>query len=189
MNTGDFHNVVAMFDNQSTLLKLKGKTFSDKWFEIRSQSTAWGSTNFQSVIDLLVNTRKDHPEMDLNNFPTTLLVVSDMQFNPTNSWSYKADKLIEQTNYETAMKKLRTVFPEEFVKEFKIIWWHCTNRSTSDYPSTMEDAGTYMFSGFDGSILSILLGTEPSSTNEKKTPTMEEIVDTALNQEVLTLVV
>ena len=189
MNTGDFHNVVAMFDDESTLLKLKGKTFSEKWFEIKSQSTAWGSTNFQSLINLLVNTRKEHPEISLDEFPSTLVVVSDMQFNPSDSWAYKANKIAEQTNYETAMNKLRTVFPKEFVNNFKIIWWHCTNRPTNDFPSTMEDAGTYMFSGFDGAILSVLLGMEQSPTSDKTVPTMEDIIDTALNQEVLTLIV
>ena len=187
LNQGAFHNTVAMFDDTSTLLKLKGKTFSDKWNEIISQNTAWGSTNFQSVIDLIVNTRKNHPEVPLEDFPSTLVVVSDMQFNPSTSYY---NRISEQTNYETAMSKLRKVFPSEFVDNFKIIWWYCSNRKTSDFPSTMENGGTYMMSGFDGSIISFLLGGDiVVKTPDKKMPSMEDIIQTAFNQEVLTLVV
>ena len=187
LNQGAFHNTVAMFDDTSTLLKLKGKTFSDKWNEIISQKTAWGSTNFQSVIDLIVNTRMYHPGIALEDFPSTLIVVSDMQFNPTTLYHY--NQLKEKTNYETAMDKLRKVFPKEFVDNFKIIWWYCSNRKTSDFPSTMENGGTYMLSGFDGSIVSFLLGGEMTvQTTDKKMPSMEDIIQTAFNQEVLTLI-
>lgn len=186
LNQGAFHNTVAMFDDTSTLLKLKGKTFSDKWNEILSQRTAWGSTNFQSVIDLIVNTRKNHPEIALEDFPSTLVVVSDMQFNPSTSYY---NRVSEQTNYETAMAKLRSVFPSEFVDDFKIIWWHCSNRKTSDFPSTMEHGGTYMISGYDGSIVSFLLGGDMAvKTPDKKMPSMEDIVQAAFEQEVLSLV-
>lgn len=186
LNQGAFHNTVAMFDDTSRLLKLKGKTFSDKWNEIISQNTAWGSTNFQSVIDLIVNTRKNHPEIALEDFPSTLVVVSDMQFNPSTSYY---NRVSEQTNYETAMAKLHSVFPSEFVDNFKIIWWHCSNRKTSDFPSTMENGGTYMMSGYDGSIVSFLLGGEMAvKTPDKKMPSMEDIVQAAFNQEVLTLI-
>lgn len=187
LNQGAFHNTVAMFDDTSTLLKLKGKTFSDKWNEIISQQTAWGSTNFQSVIDLIVDTRKNHPEVPLEDFPSTLVVVSDMQFNPSTSYY---NRISEQTNYEAAMSKLRKVFPSEFVDNFKIIWWYCSNRKTSDFPSTMENGGTYMMSGFDGSIISFLLGGDiVVKTPDKKMPSMEDIIQAAFNQEVLTLIV
>lgn len=186
LNQGAFHNTVAMFDDTSTLLKLKGKTFSDKWNEILSQKTAWGSTNFQSVIDLIVNTRKNHPEIALEDFPSTLVVVSDMQFNPSASYY---NRVSEQTNYETAMNKLRSVFPSDFVDNFKIIWWYCSNRKTSDFPSTMEHGGTYMMSGFDGSIISFLLGGDiPIQTTNNKMPSMEDIIQAAFNQEVFSLI-
>ena len=186
LNQGAFHNTVAMFDDTSTLLKLKGKTFSDKWNEIISQQTAWGSTNFQSVIDLIVNTRRNHPEIALEDFPSTLVVVSDMQFNPSTSYY---NRVSEQTNYETAMSKLRKVFPLEFVDNFKIVWWYCSNRKTSDFPSTMENGGTYMMSGFDGSIISFLLGGDiVVKTPDKKMPSMEDIIQAAFNQEVFSLI-
>lgn len=189
LNKGAFHNTIAMFDNVSRMMNLSG-SFTDKYTQIRRANTAWGSTNFQSLIDLIVDTRQKNPNIPLEDFPKTLLVVSDMQFNPSGYYSQRASRNVEQTNYETAMTKLRTAFPEDFVKDFKIVWWYCSNSRTSDFPSTMDDAGTYMISGFDGAIISFLLGGEEIVVNgEKKAqPSMEDIVNAALNQEALALV-
>lgn len=182
LNTGAFHNHVAMFDNTSRMLELKG-SFSDKWFQIRNNSVVLGGTNFQSLIDLIVNTRKRNPEIPLEDFPKTLLVVSDMQFNACGS----------HTNYEAMMAKLRTAFPSEWVDEFRCIWWYCAGRraASKDVPATMDQGGQYLFSGFDGAVVSLLLGGEAKideQTGKVVQPTMEEMVNIALTQEVLTLV-
>lgn len=188
LNKGAFHNTVAMFDDISRMMNLSG-SFTDKYNQIRHASTAWGSTNFMSIIDLIVDTRRQNPSIPLDEFPKTLLVVSDMQFNPTGTYgSFTSSQ--ESTNYQKAMEKLRSVFPDEFVDEFKIIWWYCSNSRTTDFPSTMEDGGTYMISGFDGAIVSFLLsGEEIRIDNDTKTnPSMEDVINAALGQEVLTLV-
>lgn len=188
LNKGAFHNVVAEFSSTSKLMTLSG-SFSDKWNQLQRSCYGGGSTNFQSLIDLLVNTRKNNPSMPLEDFPQTLLVVSDMEFNPCQREYWGAPKYRdERTNYEEAMAKLRTVFPKEFVDNFKIVWWYCTNRQTKDFPSTMEDAGTYMFSGFDGAVISFLLGGDTAVKTDKAMPTMEDIINAAFEQEVLALI-
>ena len=190
LNQGAFHNVVADFNDRSTLRTLSG-TFSEKWSYLQSNCKGWGSTNFQSLVDLIVDTRKNNPKIPIEDFPQTLLVVSDMQFNPSGPWSdHRASPSVEKTNYEAAIAKLSEVFPKEFVDNFKIVWWYCANRHTSDFPSTMEDGGTYMISGYDGAVISFVLGGDAKVDEHGKTvqPTMEEIVDMALSQEVISLV-
>ena len=180
LNKGAFHNHVAMFDDVSGMLELKGE-FSDKYRQIVNSNTAWGSTNFQSLIDLLVRTRTQKPNIPIEDFPDTLLVISDMQFNPSGS----------RSNLDAARENLRLYFPDEYVKNFKFVWWYCAGRKTSDVPATMDDAGNYLFSGFDGAIVDLLLGTEPKvnpETGEKVQPSMEDMVNMALSQEVLALV-
>ena len=58
-------------------------------------------------------------------------------------------------------------------------------------PATMDDGGCYFISGFDGSVVTMLLGGESQvvdeKTGEKRTPTMEELAQMAMNQEVLQL--
>lgn len=189
LNEGYYHNKVAMFDNVSRMFKLDG-TFTDKWTAIRNATTAWGGTNFQSLIDLLVSERLAHPSVPECEFPQTLLVVSDMQFNPSGGYSVGRYGVREMTNMETAKAKLRTVFSDEFVDNFKFIWWYCASRDGAghDVPATMNDAGNYLFSGFDGSIVTLLLGGEEQEKQDGKPLTMEEMVEKALSQEIFSFV-
>lgn len=178
LNEGAFHNVVAMFDDVSRLMTLKGE-FSDKLSQIRNARVAWGSTNFQSLIDLIINTRVTHPKIPIQDYPKTLLVVSDMQFNPVGT---------KESNYQAAIRKLRQHFPESFVKDFKIIWWYCCNRYTADFPSNCDCGGTYMISGFDGATVSFILGGEQNEKENRAPKTMEEVIKEAFSQDIFKLI-
>lgn len=186
LNTGAFHNNVIMFDNESRVKTLNG-TFIDKIISIVSDQTAWGGTNFQSVVDEICNIRKNNPNIPLEDYPQTLLVVSDMQFNPTNRYAHQITDEEERTNYEEAKRKLMAFFPKEWVDDFRFIWWDCTSRATQDFPATIDDGGCYFFSGFDGSIIDILCGEEAELKRqvEKRSMPMQEIIQNALNQEIL----
>ncbi len=177
LNEGAFHNIVAMFDTKSSLKKLEG-TFTQKVIDIKHDKVAWGNTNFLSLIDLLIDTRKKDPSIPIEDYPETLLVISDMQF----------DNCGYSSNYQMAIELLSKVFPKEYVDNFKIVWWYCTNRETPDFPSTMEDRGTYMISGFDGAIITFLLGGEglkDESGNTIEKPSMEDMAIAALSQPIL----
>lgn len=187
LNEGYFHNVVAMFDDTSRVMKLSG-TFAEKWQVIRNVTTAWGSTNFMSLVKLLVSERKKHPNIPESEFPQTLLVVSDMQFNPSGYYSRTRER--EATNQEAARAMLREVFSDEFVDNFNFIWWYCASRSGAghDVPATMDQGGNYMFSGFDGSIITLLLGGDEQTKPDGTPLTMEEMVNKALSQEIFAFV-
>ncbi|MBR6516934.1 MAG: DUF2828 family protein [Bacilli bacterium] len=183
LNQGAFHKNVIMFDDRSRVKKLEGD-FCDMMRQL--PKNAMGGTNFQSVVDEIVRVRKKNPNIPLEDYPQTLLVVSDMQFNPTNKYFYKYTREEEMTNYEAMKSKLYEVFPQEFVDDMKFIWWSvCSEKK--DFPATMEDGGCYIMSGFDGSIVSLILGGEEiiNEKGEKVKPSMEEIVIKALNQEIL----
>ena len=146
LNQGSFKDHVIMFDNESKTKQLSG-SFSDKVMQLKTETTAWGSTDFQSVIDEIVRVRMANPDIPLEEYPTSLLVVSDMQFNPVNG--------NDQTNYDRAMQKLRAVG----LLKMRIVWWWVTGRA-SDFPSTLEDDNVIMIGGFDGTILSLLINEE-----------------------------
>jgi hypothetical protein len=181
---GYFHNHVIMFsdssgwgnDKPTHFKKLTGESFCGKCDQIASAGTAWGGTNFQSVIDEIVRVRRQNPNIPVEDFPQVLLVVSDMQFNPTGT---------TETNYEAAMRKLRAVG----LPDMTIIWWNVNGRFSGDFASTNMDPGTVLISGFDGAIVtSILGGTEEiidEKTGEKRKPTPEEVMQMALDQEIL----
>lgn len=179
LNEGAFHKNVIMFDSESRVKQLVG-TFSEMYSDIVKSNTAWGSTNFMSIINEIIRIRKSRPNIPLTDYPTTLLVVSDMQF----------DSCGRQTNYERMKEILYSAFPKEFVDDMKFVWWQVNGRNTKDVPATLDDGGCYFFSGFDGAVISLLLSGETvvnPETGERKTPTMQELIEIAMNQEVLQL--
>src|SRR5262245_44943109 len=144
LNVGHFCDVVVAFGDESSLVHLSG-TFTQRLKQITTMTTAWGSTNFQSVIDLLVQVRRDNPAIPVEDFPATLLVVSDMQFNPVGGNT--------RTNYEEALAKLRRVG----LGTMRIIWWFVNGQGT-DFPAQADDEGVYLVGGFDPSVLKGLMG-------------------------------
>ena len=192
LNKGAFHKHVIGFDSKSRIIELNGG-FTSMIDQIKNEKTCWGSTNFQSIIDEIVRVRNSHPNIPLKDYPKSLLVVSDMQFNPVTRCyggngrfdqleSYKNEK----TNYEAAMTKLRTSFPKKWVSDFKIIWWDCVGRK-KDFPSTLDDQNAFYLSGFDGSVLNLLLGKEENN-KKKNIRDAKELLEEALNQEIFQLV-
>lgn len=191
LNEGAFHKNVIMFDDNSEVLQLHGN-FTDMYQQITSRKDAMGSTNYQSVIDEIIRIRKENPTLPLEDYPSTLVVVSDMQFNISGrlTW-YNVNEEFNavewETNYETTKRKLSEAFPQEWVDNFKIVWWH-VNGATKDFPSNMDCGGAYNIAGFDGSVITMLLGGEEKvdpETEKRVMPTQEELIDKALHQEVL----
>ena len=175
LNQGAFHNQVIMFSDESRAKELRG-SFGDKIRQIVTSETAWGSTNFMSIVEEIARIRKNNPNIPLKDYPTTILVVSDMQFNPSSR--------CKSTNYEDAKNVLKEVFPHDWVDDLKFIWWDCTSRRT-DFPATLNDNGCYFLSGFDGSIISMICGEDAKEKDESKSLSMEDIINKALNQEIL----
>jgi hypothetical protein len=176
-----------MFDNVSTPYDMKGESFCDRIMSL--PAVGCGGTNFQSAVDEIIKIRKAHPEIPLEQYPTTILVVSDMQFNPVSRGYYGGSIRKQETNYEYSVKSLKKVFPSDFVDNMKFIWWDCASRyGNTDYEGTIDDGGCYFFSGFDGSIINILMNEDAvmdEKTGEVRRPTAEELVMKALSQEIL----
>jgi len=178
---GAFHNWVIKFSSRSEWVQLQGDSFVD-----RKKSMQWGdcpsNTDFQSVIDSIVRVKLQNPNIAESEFPNTLIVVSDMQFDYCGYGSTRQD---EKTNQQLAVQKLSQVFSKEFVDNFVWIWWQ-VNGQKKDFPQTMNEGGGYVISGFDGAIITTLLGGAVKPKGEK--PDMLDMVKEALNQEVLNLI-
>jgi len=178
LNEGAFHNHVIMFDNTSRVLKLNG-SFTDKCLQIRNHSTAWGGTNFQSIVNEIVRVRKSNPLIPLNEYPKHILVVSDMAFNAYG----------EETNYEAMKRKLAEVG----LVDMDFIWWNVIGGERAsrnrDYTNKSKDEGVTMLSGFDGSTIQLILGGEMTTvdkvTGETRKLTPVEQMEKVLDQEVL----
>ena len=162
LNVGCFQNVVCSFGSVSRLIELNGN-FTERLRQL-SRLGAMGNTNFQSVIDVLVDYRTKHPDMPLDQYPETILVVSDMAMDIPNDAS--------KTNYQSAMMRLKEVD----LGSVKIIWWN-VNGKTNDFPATMDDPGTYLIGGFDPMNLMSLLGVKENQADSKSKGIEESIQD------------
>lgn len=171
LNNGYFKDVVCGFSDNPILLKLAGG-LCDRLNLIETdrnfQSVAWGSTNFQGVIDLLVKTRRENPNIPVSEYPETILVISDMQFNP-------AGKNVK-TNYEMTMKKLNSVG----LGDVRLIWWF-VNGQASDFPATMDSKGCYIIGGFDPVNLKALMGLSTEDESKKDFKAAEKKEETPLD--------
>ena len=189
LNKGAFHNKVMMFDNVSTPFDLPSESFTTNAKAL--PHVGCGGTNFQSIIDEIVKIRVQNPQIPLEDYPKTILVVSDMQFNPiSRNWGWTSIPITEKaTNAEYSRNKLKEVFPSEFVDSMKFVWWDCAGRGTNTYEGESDNGQDFFFSGFDGSILTFLIGAEEKENTTQSTKlTAEDVALNALNQEILSYV-
>ena len=161
------------FANDCRLCKWYGNTPIEKWFN--DHSKAYGSTNFQSVIDLFIKIKKQG--VAESDFPTGIICISDGELDPDD---------LDTSNIELARRKLSQAgFSKEFIDNFVIVMWNTTNNYYDTFPDVNFDTygnvkNTFYFGGYSASILTFLF------TGELKTTT--DLYKAAINQEILNLV-
>jgi len=170
---GKFSNAWIEFNSQALMHTWKGRTPIDKWYNDTSGYV--GSTNFQSVIKLFCNLKIDR--IDEKEFPSGILCISDGEFNTAECG---------RTNVEAALDMLRSVgFSEEYVNNFVIVLWNLQNRyygkgSGSKFETFGTDTpNVFYLSGYSAATVGFISG---------KIKNAGELLDEALNQEVLKLV-
>ncbi len=186
LNTGHFKDHVIGFDSKSTIIKLTG-TFSDKLDKLRRNSFM-GSTNFKSVIEEIVRVRKENPNIPLSDYPKTVIVVSDMQFDPIyQTYDYMNNRYIK-SNSEAAKKKLKDVGLEDI----QFVWWQVNANYGTDSTVKAKDDNNVYISGFDGAAITTILGGQQEVVDQttgqvRKMNPYEQMIK-VLNQSLLTQV-
>jgi hypothetical protein len=169
---GAFADSWIEFNDDAKLHKWKGLTPYEKWTNDRTNFV--GSTNFQSVIDLFVTLRMSG--VAESEFPTGIICISDSEFDSTE---------LDQTNVEVALSKLKSNgFSDEYVSNFKIVLWNLQRYGGGDKFETYgEDTkNVFYFSGYDGSVIAFLTGTEHQKSEPKNAI---ELFNAAMDQEVM----
>lgn len=167
--TGPFSNAWIEFNSKAKLHVWKGSTPVEKFKNDMAES--YGSTNFQAVIDLFASMKRNG--VDESEFPSGILCISDGCFNATQ---------LGKTNVEAAKDKLRDAgFSKEYVDEFVIILWNIPNdyygsAQKPQFETFGDVKNVFYMSGYSPTIVSFLGG---------KIKTAKELVDEALNQELL----
>lgn len=158
-NEGQFKDYFMTFTDRSRLQKISGNTLSAKMRSI--ESADWGmSTNLQSAFDEILRAAKQGNATP-DEMPSTLYIISDMQFNQATSAN-------DKTNLEVASEKFKAAGYELP----HVVFWNC-NAYGNDSPATMYDDRVTLISGSNQSTFQYVV--------EGKTP-IESMMD-ILNSE------
>jgi hypothetical protein len=147
-NEGKFKDAFVTFSETPKLQYLNGN-LKDRYHQL--QSADWGmSTNLEAVFTLVLNqaTKFNLPESEM---PTTLLIMSDMEFNQATRHRQSALDMIRE-KYETAGYTMP-----------KLAFWNIQSRNAGNFPVQVSDNGTALVSGFSPAILKSLLTGEDMS--------------------------
>lgn len=153
-NEGMFKDYFLTFTDNSRLQKVTGNTLSAKMRSIESSDWAM-STNLQSAFDAILKAAKDGNATP-DEMPSTLYIISDMQFN-------QATRANDKTNLEVAAEKYRAAGYELP----HIVFWNA-NAYGNDSPATMYDDRVTLISGSNQSTFQYVV--------EGKTP-MQSMLD------------
>lgn len=164
--SGPFANHWIEFNSTAKMHEWKGSTATDKWFNDRSNYV--GSTNFQSVIDLFCNLKKQGFAKE-EDFPRGIICISDTEFNPSQ---------LGKTNVETARQKLRNAgFSNEYANDFIIVLWNVYRKQSFKAETYGFAPNTFYYSGFDASTIALLTG-----SNVK---TARDLFNEAMSQDIM----
>jgi hypothetical protein len=190
LQSGSFKDSVIAFDTKSEFIKLSG-SYLDRLKDILAKQDFMGSTNFQSVVDLIIKTRIKNPNIAAKDYPDVYLVISDLQFNDiSNNYSYYEDYYTSNiTNHKEAIKK----FDEVGLPQPLFIWYNVSCYGNNNFQNHKDDNGVINMSGFDPGAINRLMSEDFQLQFEKEhnksikdiTP-YEAMVET-LNQEYLSL--
>ena len=147
-NTGIFKDAFITFSNKPQLQYLKGDLQS-RYSQL--QSADWGmSTNLEAVFSLILNQaiKFSLPESEM---PTSVLIMSDMEFNSATK------------SGDSALDMIRRKFENAGYQMPKLVFWNIQSRRSGNFPAQVTDNGVALVSGFSPAILKSLLTGEDMS--------------------------
>lgn len=139
---GPFYKKFIAFCSESEFKNWEGMSFSEAVRNRRMFNGAIGSTHIDTALELILNTAKSFG-IPNEYMPTTLMIVSDMQF-----WSGTKGSGAE---VENCLK----LYDEAGYTRPKVVYWNTDGYAGS--PATVKNADTALVSGFSTGILKALL--------------------------------
>lgn len=147
---GPFHGMFLSFSTNPKLQKLNGslKTMYNEMIK-----ADWGQSTdvisaFKKILTVAVANKVPQEEM-----PDTLLILSDMEFNPVPSWY--VDRNIAPYD-KVHQEKVRELYKEYGYTLPKVIYWNINGRADNS-PVRVDDIGTALVSGFSPAIFKAIL--------------------------------
>jgi len=167
-NENIFKDAFMTYATAPQMLYLQG-TVSER---IRAITRApWGgTTNIDSAFQLLLAKSIEH-KVPENQMPTTILILSDMQFDPA------------RTNYNhTGFEMIKARYAAAGYKVPRVIFWNL-RAEKNNVTASAFDENVGLVSGFSPSALKNILATEEVQNEEEKKETPYELMMRTLNSE------
>jgi hypothetical protein len=166
-NESIFKNAFITFSTSPNMVYLNGTT-SEKMRAINKLPVG-GSTNFDGVFKLLLSKAIEN-KLSAEEMPTTLVILSDMQFNPHSS-SYD----------HSSLEMIRARYDKAGYKVPRIIYWNL-RAVENQVTASAFDENVALVSGFSPTTLTALLAgkeLENQAAPEPETPyeTMRKVID------------
>tara|TARA_Y100000389_G_scaffold204268_1_gene255981 strand:- start:855 stop:2288 length:1434 start_codon:yes stop_codon:yes gene_type:complete len=156
-NEGPFKNAFVTFSEEPKIQYLTG----DLQSRISQISDSdWGfSTNLEATFEHILNQSIKH-NVKVDEMPTSILIMSDMEFNQAT------------TVNQTAMQMIKNKYEESGYTIPKIVFWNLASRG-NNFPIQSTEDNTSLISGFSPSILKSVL----SGNNSNPIELMLEVID------------
>lgn len=165
--TGAFKDTFITFSQSPKLQVVSGNLY-DRYTQVSRAD--WGyNTDLQAVFNLILNAAK-RKSVSEDEMPTTVLIVSDMEFD------HAVDN---STNYEAIVRK----FEAAGFTCPNLVFWNVDARNVRNSPVKASDDGTALVSGFSPATLAFVLGTEAPEVKERRTMTPEQIMENIVQSE------
>lgn len=143
-NKSAFKDMALTFESQPKLFQIPGGTVRRKQQFIMRQP--WGgSTNLDAAMEAIINHALAF-RVPREDMPKTLIVLSDMEFNPFYGYSSKG-----------AAHRTLDKFRQAGYDVPNIVWWNIMSRH-GNTPVRAGENGMALVSGFSPAIVSTLLG-------------------------------
>ena len=155
-NEGAFKDMFMTFSSNPQIQKLLGP-LSDRYRQLARAD--WGmSTDLEEAFKTLLNqaVKFDVPQDEM---PTKVLILSDMEFNSATSEGWGDNS---EWN-PTAIAMIDEMFADAGYTRPGIIFWNL-NASGGNFPTSFDEMGTALISGFSPSIMKSVISNPDSLT-------------------------
>jgi hypothetical protein len=136
-----FEDQFITFHEKPQLFSLKGDL--DARYRQMAGSPWGGSTNLESAFKLILDSAVKH-NVAASEMPTTMIILSDMQFN-----------MCDSSRGDSSFTMIDRMYAEAGYKRPKIVYWNL--RDSNGVPVTFDQQGTALVSGFSPSIMKSVL--------------------------------
>ena len=144
--TGAFRNRVVTFSNIPTFVELTGEDIHERYLTLRNSSWA-GRMDFEATFELILARAKEK-NVDQNNFPMKLLVISDMDFKEAGGTA---------TNFSAIDARYKAA---GYTRPLIVFWNICVDNG--GFSVSSHSNGTTLISGFYRCIVhAMLAGSSP----------------------------